>query len=139
VVSHAFEHGYHPRHTERPAAYSGEALGGPADYSACVGDELSVVRMHSGNGVHDELDARAIDCFDRALDDAGIRDGRLRRALHDYLAWAARTTMACFPVSADDVPDGMGIPRWSWDGPVAADEILGRPDARGSRHPSHPG
>jgi hemoglobin len=32
-VSHAFAHGYHPEHTERLAAYWGEALGGPAAYS----------------------------------------------------------------------------------------------------------
>src|SRR6266542_715656 len=29
VVSHAFSHGYRPDHTERLAAYWGEALGGP--------------------------------------------------------------------------------------------------------------
>ena len=33
VVSHAFSHGYHPRHTERLAAHWVEALGGPPTYS----------------------------------------------------------------------------------------------------------
>jgi hemoglobin len=60
VVSHAFSHGFHPQHSERLAAYWGEALGGPATYSEKCGDETSVVRIHSGNGVHEEMDRRAI-------------------------------------------------------------------------------
>ena len=60
VVSHAFGHGYHPAHTERLAAYWAEALGGPPTYSEACGDETSVVRMHSGNGPHEEMDRRAV-------------------------------------------------------------------------------
>src|SRR6187399_574028 len=85
VVSHAFSHGYHPEHTERLAAYWAEALGGPSTYSAAYGDETSVVRMHSGNGPHEEMDQRAIACFDEALGDIGIARGApLHRVLHDY-------------------------------------------------------
>src|SRR5678815_949150 len=72
VVSHAFRHGFHPQHTERLAAYWAEALGGPATYSDRYGDETSVVRIHSGNGLHEEMDQRAIACFDQALVDAGL-------------------------------------------------------------------
>ena len=72
VVSHAFSHGYHPQHTERLAAYWAEALGGPADYTGSMGDESRVVRMHSGNGEHLEMDERAQTCFAQALDDAGF-------------------------------------------------------------------
>jgi hemoglobin len=119
VVSHAFSHGYHPQHTERLAAYWAEALGGPTMYSQQFGDETSVVRIHSGNGLHEEMDQRAIACFDRALEDVGLdRDERLRRVLHDYFAWATTTTMARYQDSADDVPVGLHIPRWSWNGLV---------------------
>ena len=118
-VSHAFSHGYQPDHTERLAAYWEEALGGPATYSERYGDETSVVRIHSGNGVHEEMDRRAIACFDQALQDVGLAsDERLRRVLHDYFAWATTTTMARYHHSADDVPDGLQIPKWSWDGLV---------------------
>jgi hemoglobin len=116
VVSHAFSHGFHSEHTERLAAYWAEALGGPTEYSELYGDETSVVRMHSGNGPHDEMDQRAIACFDQALDDVGLTDEPLRRVLHDYFAWATTTTMARYPDSPDDVPEGATIPRWSWDG-----------------------
>ena len=122
-VSHAFSHGYRPDHSERLAAYWAEALGGPPMYSDAYGDETAVVRMHSGKGPHDEMDQRAIACFDQALDDTGLAaDGRLRRVLHDYFAWATTTTMARYHRSAEDVPDGLQIPKWSWDGLVGGAE-----------------
>jgi len=49
-------HGFHPRHSERLAAYWAEALGGPPTYSERYGDETTVVRLHSGNGPHEEMD-----------------------------------------------------------------------------------
>jgi hemoglobin len=117
VVSHAFSHGFHPEHTERLAAYWAEALGGPSMYSTAYGDETSVVRIHSGNGPHEEMDRRAIACFDQALADTGLAENdRLREVLHDYFAWATTTTMSRYHRSADDVPDGLQIPRWSWKG-----------------------
>ena len=119
VVSHAFSHGYQPDHTERLAAYWAEALGGPPMYSSTYGDETSVVRIHSGNGPHDDMDRRAIACFDAALVDVGLAgDERLRQVLHDYFAWATTTAMARYHRSADDVPDGLTIPHWSWNGLV---------------------
>jgi hemoglobin len=119
VVGHAFSHGYHPQHTERLAAYWAEALGGPTAYSDAYGDETSVVRIHSGNGPHEEMDRRAIACFDEALGDVGLAaDDRVRQVLHDYFAWATTTTMSRYHRSADDVPDGLRIPHWSWDGVV---------------------
>jgi hemoglobin len=117
VVSHAFSHGFHPHHTDRLAAYWAEALGGPMTYSDAYGDETSVVRMHSGNGPHQDMDQRAISCFDQALADTGLAaDEDLRQVLHDYFAWATTTTMARYHDSAADVPEGLSIPRWSWDG-----------------------
>jgi len=120
VVAHAFSHGFHPQHTERLAAYWAEALGGPTTYSDKYGDETSVVRTHSGNGLHEEMDQRAIACFDQAMEDVGLAsDERLRHVLHDYFAWATTTTMARYHRSPDDVPDGLVIPKWSWDGLVS--------------------
>jgi hemoglobin len=115
-VSHAFSHGFRADHSERLAAYWAEALGGPPTYSSSLGDETEVVRMHSGNGVHAEMDRRAIACFDQALIDVGITEDPLRQVLHDYFAWATTTTMARYHGSKDEVPEGMEIPRWSWDG-----------------------
>ena len=118
VVGHAFSHGFRADHSQRLAAYWAEALGGPAGYTDRYGDETSVERLHSGNGQHDEMDRRAIACFDRALEDVGLAgDERVRTALHDYFAWAT-ARMSGYPGSPDDVPDGLPIRRWSWDGPL---------------------
>jgi hemoglobin len=122
VVGHAFRHGVRRDHVERLAAYWGEAVGGPPTFSTRYGDETTVVRIHSGNGLHEEMDRRAIACFDQALVDAGLAaDERLRQALHDYFAWATTTTMARYTESATDVPDGLDIALWDWEGPVGSE------------------
>ena len=117
IVSHAFSHGFNPQHSERLAAYWAEALGGPATYSGTYGDETFVARIHSGNGEHGEMDRRAIACFDQAMQDVGLdAGGPVSAVLHDYFAWATTTTMAGYHESADDVPEGLSIPHWSWGG-----------------------
>ena len=116
VVSHAFSHGFHPRHSERLAAYWAEALGGPATYSTAYGTETSVVRMHSGNGQHEEMDRRALTCFDQALRDVGLDAEPLGPVLRDYFTWATTTSMSRYHASAADVPEGLPIPHWSWTG-----------------------
>lgn len=124
IVSHAFSHGYHPDHVKRLAAYWAEALGGPMNYTGTYGDETLVVQMHSGNGSHQEMDRRAIACFDQALEDTGLAGNkRLRSALHDYFAWATMTTMARYHQSADEVPAGLRTPHWSWDGLVGGTDL----------------
>jgi hemoglobin len=118
IVSHAFSHGFRDDHTERLAAYWSEALGGPDTFSRTMADETTVVRLHSGNGPHEEMNRRAIACFDEAMNDVGLTEQPLRGALHDYFAWATTTTMSRYHGSADDVPDGLTIPKWSWSGLV---------------------
>lgn len=116
IVSHAFSHGFRSDHSERLAAYWVEALGGPDAYTARYGDESFVVREHSGNGPHDEMNERAIACFDQAMSDVGLVEGSAVRAvLHDYFAWATPYVNR-FERSPDDVPEGLRIPRWAWDG-----------------------
>jgi hemoglobin len=121
VASHPFSHpGQHPQHVERLAAYWAEALGGPAVYSERMGDHSYVLHMHSGKGEHEDLDRRVERCFELAVDDAGFpQDERLRSTLTEWFRWA-NGGMAVYPRSADEVPSGLGFPRWSWDGPVLA-------------------
>ena len=120
VVGHAFSHGFDDHHTDRLAAYWAEALGGPELFTGAGGGETAVVRMHSGNGEHDEMNHRAVACFDAALADVGLVDHHLAQTLHDYFEWATWTTMYRFHASPDDVPDGLEIPRWSWNGLVTS-------------------
>jgi hemoglobin len=117
IVSHAFSHGFHPQHTERLAAYWAEALGGPDDFTRSIATETHVVRMHAGNGEHREMDERAIDCFDAAVDAAIPDDLRLKNTLRGYFRWSIER-MSAHPDSPETVPHGMQVAKWSWDGPV---------------------
>lgn len=47
----------------------------------------------------------------------GVWNERLRSTLKDYFRLAT-SLMATYPESPADVPDGLSLPRWSWDGPV---------------------
>ena len=115
VVSHAFSHGFRDDHTERLAAYLGEALGGPKAYTQGMGNESAVVRIHSGDGEHDEMDRRALDAWDAALTDCGYdRDPRLATALHDYFADGIRR-MGEHQVTPNTVPFGLELEQWTWD------------------------
>jgi hemoglobin len=108
VVGHAFHRGLHPDHTQRLAAYWGEVLGGPPVYSEQMGDESFVVRLHSGNGEHDEMDRRAVRFFAEALNDAGVPD-----ELHDELVtWFEHANQVVNHRYArpDDVPEGLPMP-----------------------------
>lgn len=140
VVSHAFGPGVRADHTRRLAAYWGQALGGPPAYSDSYGDETSVVRIHSGNGPHAEMDDRAIACFAQALADVGLAaDDGPGRVLAEYFAWATRTTMSRYHASADDVPAGLDISAWSWDGPAVSAPDHSRDAERGEPSPVDPG
>ena len=116
VVSHAFSHGFRDDHTERLAAYWAEVLGGPANYSGTMGDESHVVRLHTGNGPHDEMDRRAVDCFAAALVDVGVPEAH-REALVDWFRDANQYVNHHF-VSPDVVPEGLPMPVVGGSSPV---------------------
>jgi hemoglobin len=75
--------------------------------------------MHSGNGPHEEMNHRAVACFEQALADVGLgEDHPVRAVLRNYFTWATFQTMNRYERSPEDVPDGLRIPRWSWSGLV---------------------
>jgi len=116
-LNHPFSHdNLNPEHVERLAAYWAEVLGGPAAYSTAMGDQSSLLHMHSNNGPMDDLGQRFVVCFDAAADDAGLPDDpEFRQALHDYMTWAVADVLVFAPYGSE-VPAGRSVPRWSWDG-----------------------
>ncbi len=91
---HPFEHGTHPMHDERLAAYLAEAFGGPPLYTAGYGDESAMLRVHAGHGEHDELDEACLGAFDMAVSDIGLTgevarrvSGYFRRATMEQRQW----------------------------------------------------
>lgn len=116
ILAHPFEHGVHPQHTERLAAYWTEQLGGPATYTETVASYADVVRVHTGNGPHEQMDGRAVAAFVFALDDAGIpADERLRFQLIAWFTWATAVLNHRWS-SRDDVPSELPMPGWNWEG-----------------------
>ncbi len=105
-----------PHHLEHLAAYWGEVLGGPPEYSTRYGDEALVLSMHSGHGDMSDLGERFVRCFVLAADDAGLpEEPAFREALAAYMRWAVQRVVTFSPeetVAADPHP----IPHWSWDG-----------------------
>ena len=116
IMAHAFSDGIHPQHTSRVAAYWSEQLGGPATYSDAIGSYSDVVRAHTGNGPHEQMDGRGVAAFVLALDDVGIpAEPRLRFGLIAWFTWA--TAMLNHRWSTpDDVPNDLPLPSWDWDG-----------------------
>ena len=79
-----------------------------------------MLRLHAGMEADDDLGDRFIACFVKAADDAGLPDHpELRGALRAYMEWAVRDVHAYNP-GGSSVPDGLVVPRWSWDGLQAA-------------------
>jgi hemoglobin len=105
VAAHPFEHGLHPQHDERLAAYLAEALGGPKLYSAGYGDETSVQRLHACNGEHVELDEACLTLFDQALKDVGI-EGETAKGIAAYFR-AATEAQRAYGSHDAAVPDGL--------------------------------
>lgn len=116
VLNHPFSHPGHPDHVQRLASYWAEVFGGPARFSQSCGDQSAVLAIHAGTGAEDEMGDRFVRCFVQAADDAGLPgDAEFRAALRAYMEWAVAQVMACSPWGSR-VPDGLAVPRWSWDG-----------------------
>ncbi len=122
VLNHPFSHPGHPRHLERLAAYWAEVFGGPPTYSATCGGHEAMLGLHARTGAQDDMGDRFLACFTAAIDDAGLPDDPdFRAALRAYMTWATRQVMAVSPHDAE-VPPGVAVPRWSWDGLVTVDD-----------------
>lgn len=106
---HPFEHGTHPRHDERLAAYLSEAFGGPPLYTAGFGDESSVMRLHAGHGEHIDLDEACLKAFDLAVGDAGF-SGDVAQRISAYFRRATEAQRE-YGDPARRVPDGLPFNR----------------------------
>lgn len=116
ILAHPFEREIHPQHTERLAAYWSEQLGGPATYTESFGDYSHVVRAHSGNGPHEQMDGRAVAAFVLALDDVGIpTDPPLRFQIIAWFTWATAMLNHRWG-TPDEVPSDLPLPCWTWEG-----------------------
>jgi hemoglobin len=75
-----------------------------------MGDESYVVRIHSGQGVHDEMFERAEECFLAAAHDVGLAND-VCEELRAYWRWET-VGINAYPDPDVDVPNGLPFPRW---------------------------
>ena len=116
VLNHPFSHDGEPDHLERLASYWAEVFGGPPRYTEAYGGHSAMLGVHANQGAEDDLGWRFVECFTRAMDDAGLPDDPgFRAALRAYMEWATSEVMSYSPRDAH-VPSGLPIPHWSWDG-----------------------
>jgi hemoglobin len=117
-LNHPFSHpGQHPQHVERLASYWAEVFGGPPSYTRLGVDQSSLLVMHAGNGDMTDLGRRFLGCFVAAADDAELpRDAEFRAAIRSYMEWAIEDVALSHPDSVDEVPSGLPVPRWGWQG-----------------------
>jgi hemoglobin len=116
-LNHPFSHDdLDPDHVAHLAAYWAEVLGGPPHFSRLLSDQSGLLRLHAGHGDMSDLGRRFVECFVAAADDAGLPpDPEFRAALRAYMEWAVADVLAYSPRDAV-VPDGLPVPRWSWEG-----------------------
>jgi hemoglobin len=116
VLEHPFSHGTRPDHVERLGRYWAEVFGGPAGYTTAADDHSSMLRLHAGQGMDDDLGERFLRAFVAAYDDAGLPDDvELRAALRAYMSWAVAEVMS-YNTQDATVSPGLPVPRWSWTG-----------------------
>ncbi|MEU4250491.1 group II truncated hemoglobin [Amycolatopsis sp. NPDC026612] len=116
-LNHPFSHpGQHPQHVERLGWYWAEVMGGPPRFSRECSDHSAMLRMHAGNGDISDLGRRFVACFVQAADDAGLpADPEFRAALRSYMEWAVAEVLT-YPGPPGEVPAGLAVPHWSWNG-----------------------
>lgn len=118
VINHAFSGPTDPDHLAHLVAYLAEVFGGPPAYSARLGGHSRMLDLHARNGADDEFPRRFAACFLQATDDAALpSDPAFRAVWRDYITWAVADVERVAPFETV-VPDGLPMPRWSWDGPV---------------------
>ena len=116
MLSHAFHRGVHPLHAERLAAYWAEQLGGPKADEGMTGSYAEVIRQHSGNGPHPQMDGRAVAAFVAALDEIGVAPAsELGLNLIAWFTWATALLNHGW-ADPSSVPDDLTLPIWGFDG-----------------------
>jgi hemoglobin len=115
-ISHAFSHGFNPAHIKNLAFYWAEVFGGPARYTHLHGGHSGMLEIHARTGAADDWGPRFVACFVAAVDDAGLpNDPEFRAALRAYMEWATDEVMSYAPPESQ-VPKGLPVPRWGWNG-----------------------
>ncbi|HMF65284.1 MAG TPA: group II truncated hemoglobin [Edaphobacter sp.] len=105
-------------HFQHVAAFIGEVLGGPADYSANHGGHAAMIRHHLGKGITDEQRKRWAALLLETADELNLpADPEFRSALVAYLEWGSRLAVINSALPADTPVEEAPMPAWNWGVP----------------------
>ena len=103
-----------PDHPERVAAWLGEVLGGPKNYSDQYGGYARMVSQHLNKGRTEAQRARWGSLICKSADEAGLpADPEFRAAFVSYIEWGSRLALENSQAGAKP-PMHMPMPRWWW-------------------------
>ncbi|WP_134740505.1 group II truncated hemoglobin [Nocardioides sp. 503] len=115
LLSPFFPGGVSEHHRAHVAAWWGEVMGGPADYTAEHGGYERMLAHHRGLGITAEQRLRFATTMSLAADDADLpSDPEFRAAFVGYVEWGTRLAMHNSAEDATDVVEQAPVPRWGW-------------------------
>jgi hemoglobin len=107
-----------PEHFQHVAAFIGEVLGGPADYSAHHGGHANMIQHHLGKGITDEQRKRWLQLLLETADEQGLpSDPEFRSALVAYLEWGSRLAVINSGLPTGTPVAEAPMPAWNWGVP----------------------
>jgi hemoglobin len=75
-----------------------------------------MLEIHARQGAGDDFGPRFVACFMQAADDVDLPDDPdFRAQLRAYMEWATKEVIEYAPREAQ-VPPGLPVPRWGWNG-----------------------
>jgi len=113
VLSPVFAHmqGEHPAHV---AAFLGEVLGGPTDYSAHHGGHPRMIRQHLNRHLEQAQRRQWVALLLDTADELAMPDDpEFRSALVGYLEWGSRLAVINSQAGVETVEDAP-MPKWGW-------------------------
>jgi hemoglobin len=103
-----------PAHAAHVAAFVGEVLGGPAQYSAEHGGHPAMIRKHLARALSQAQRKRWVELLLDCADEVGLPDDpEFRSAFVAYLEWGSRLAVINSQPGADATLEAP-MPRWGW-------------------------
>ncbi len=105
-------------HFEHVAAFIGEVMGGPSEYSQKYGGHAHMVTRHLGRHITDEQRKRWLTLLLETADEMNVpADAEFRSALVAYLEWGSRLAVSNSALPAETKIDESPMPKWGWGVP----------------------
>ena len=104
-----------PDHPQHVAAFIGEVLGGPEDFSKTHGGHAGMIMKHLGRHLTHEQRRRWMDLLLQTADEVGLPDDpEFRSAFVGYIEWGSRLAVINSQPGVTPPPADSPMPKWGW-------------------------